>query len=125
MKTFQIIEAKARPGYKNEEGEYVAPTGLGGFFEGVAKGVSGNEGGYSGIAGVDAYNAKQRGIADKEYWRQLRLKQKQMGLGNEFFEVPDNSGYDGKYVLVPSSGNFDHIHRYITCFLNNDQNCID
>ncbi len=51
------------------------------------------------------------------------LKQKSVILSEDLFIVPPYSQYEGMYVLVPSSGNFDDIHQYISCQINNLQNC--
>lgn len=46
------------------------------------------------------------------------FKQKQVTLTEDFFNVPEYSTfYDGKWVLVPKSGDFKIIHQYINCIL--------
>lgn len=51
------------------------------------------------------------------------LHQKEVVLGEDFFEIPNYAQYDGKYVLVPSSGNFERIHRFVSCQIQNQPNC--
>jgi len=39
----------------------------------------------------------------------------QISLPEDLFIVPEYSDYDGKYVLIPKSGNFDALKTYIEC----------
>lgn len=47
------------------------------------------------------------------------FSQKEITLAEDFFVVPEYSLYKGQYVLIPESGNFDLVHRYIQCYKNN------
>lgn len=38
---------------------------------------------------------------------------KEITLSQDFFITPDNSSYNGQYVLMPKAGNFSNIHQYI------------
>lgn len=47
-----------------------------------------------------------------------------IALPEDLFIVPDITEYYGKYVLIPSSGDFDEIHEYVKCVLSDKQNCL-
>jgi len=68
---------------------------------------------------------QQAAIIAKNIFLKKNFRQKQVVLTEDFFTVPDYSDYDGKYVLVPKSGNFNLIHQYIACIINDFSNCED
>lgn len=49
---------------------------------------------------------------------------KGIGLGEEMFIIPEISDrYEYKWVLVPESGNYDDIHKFIKCNIKGMKNC--
>lgn len=51
------------------------------------------------------------------------FSRKEAILPEEFFVVPNYVQYDGKYVLIPTAGGFQEIHRFVTCQIQNKQDC--
>jgi len=51
------------------------------------------------------------------------LRQKSVVLGEDSFVVPPYYEYEGMYVLIPASGNYDNLHQYISCQINNLPDC--
>jgi len=66
---------------------------------------------------------QQLSILGKNIVFKSNLKQKEIVLEEDFFTVPRYDLYDGKYVLIPETGNFNQIHQYIECNLKNLSNC--
>ena len=66
---------------------------------------------------------QQVAVIAKNIIFQRNLKQQQIVLTEDFFIVPDYMQYEGKYVLIPQSGNFNNIHEYIVCYIKGNGNC--
>ena len=66
---------------------------------------------------------QQAAILVKNIVLKRNFKQNEIILDENFFTVPDYWLYDGKYVLVPKTGDFDLIHQYINCKIKNSQSC--
>lgn len=56
---------------------------------------------------------QQTAILFKNMILKGNLSQKQITLDQDFFTVPDFSGYNEQYVLTPKTGNFDEIHLFV------------
>lgn len=63
---------------------------------------------------------QQVAIIAKEIIFKRHFYQKNFNLSQDAFKVPDYRLYDGKYVLVPNSGDFADIHAYIQCLLDKE-----
>ncbi len=66
---------------------------------------------------------QQLSILGKNIVFKSNLKQKEIVLDESFFTVPNYDLYEGKYVLIPETGNFNQIHQYIECSLKSLSNC--
>ncbi|NMB84485.1 LCP family protein [Candidatus Roizmanbacteria bacterium] len=74
------------------------------------------------LIGRDITN-QQVAIVAKNIFLKKDFQQKQISLTDDFFIVPQYYLYDGKYVLIPESGDFETIHEYINCHIENKKNC--
>lgn len=66
---------------------------------------------------------QQLAIIFKNILFKSNFQQKQIVLTEDFFIVPDYAQYQGKYVLIPVSGDFGQIQSYINCNINSLPNC--
>lgn len=53
----------------------------------------------------------------KNFIFRQKFNQKNFLIGEELFEVPDYSNYEGKYVLIPKKNDISKIHFFINCLL--------
>jgi len=66
---------------------------------------------------------QQLSILAKNIVMKPDFKQQEIILEESFFIVPRYDLYEGKYVLIPETENFNQIHQYIECNLKNLSNC--
>lgn len=59
----------------------------------------------------------------KKIFLEKNIKTRQVALTNDFFEVPDSSNYDGKYVLIPPDNDFTVVHKFVECNIEGKNNC--
>ena len=46
------------------------------------------------------------------------LNQRNISFPKDYFEVPDNTKYEGQYVLVPPGADYDRMHTLVACLLD-------
>lgn len=66
---------------------------------------------------------QQTTIILRNIFLKRNFKQKSIILDENLFIVPPYENYGGKYVLVPLSGDFNNIHQYILCLIDDLLNC--
>lgn len=66
---------------------------------------------------------QQAAIILRNIFLKRNFKQKSIILDENLFIVPPYENYGGKYVLVPLLGDFNNIHQYILCLIDDLLNC--
>lgn len=62
----------------------------------------------------DIQNSEALYLAKELIWRK-KMTVSEINIPKHYFTTPPYGNYGGKYVLLPSDGNFDAIHKYLQC----------